>query len=431
METGRVTADDTEDYSADRLIREGLAYEDELEKRRRAAAEVPAKPYKRAPQLVGAIMARARDPWVDLDVGGEVLARVRVGSTVVVIGASGSGKSSLVLGICVRHAEHIGPAIVLSIELPEDEAAARIVGQKCAASWEEALTGQVSLEAMERALSCERLFVLDRRRATLKNLEATIDDARAEYPDEPILVAIDYAQLLESKEREVRMRVADAFAQIDDCAREKKFVALALSQMSRANAQRARSGEILGTESASAGAESAAIEQWATLTLTIGKAVEREDGTDAVELSVGKARMRKGDRVFPMTYEGRTGRWSVAGKAKRAEEVREQRVTERAKKDDATIEAAMVMIAQQSPVPLSRRELKGKISGNSARKTAAIDRLLAKSDAQPHPPLVEISRRAKGARKGDWMVWTPERARAAGIATVADVVNGTLLEGLE
>jgi hypothetical protein len=33
--------------------------------------------------------------------------------------------------------------------------------------------------------------------------------------------------LFDSKEREARMKVADAFAQIDDCAREKRFVCVA------------------------------------------------------------------------------------------------------------------------------------------------------------------------------------------------------------
>lgn len=421
METGRMTV---EDFSRARFRAELVAYEGDLDKRKQEAS---VKPYLRAPQLVAAILARANDPWVSLNVRGDTLARVRVGSTVVVIGGSGSGKSSLALEMCCEHAENVGPSVVMSIELPGEEAGARIVGQKCDASWEDALTGKVPLEAMERALCCDRLYILDRRRATLKNLEVAVADARVEYPGQPILVAIDYAQLLESGEREVRMRVADAFSQIDDCAREHKFVALALSQMSRENARKARSGEMLGADAAQAGAESAAIEQWATLTLTIGKAAEREDGTSAVELSVGKARMGKGDRVFPMTYNGRTGLWSVSGESKKADEVRDQRVTERSMKDDKTIEAAMITIATQSPVPLSRTDLKKAISGNAGRKTAAVYRLLQKTDAQPNPPLVEVHRRSKGAKKGDWMVWTPERAHAAGIATVAEVVNGALL----
>jgi hypothetical protein len=430
METGRMTIDDfgdPNDFSGERLEGALLMLEKERDKRDAAkkaeAGEPVAKPYKRAPQLVEAILARARDPWVSLNIGGDTLARVRVGSTVVIIGGSGSGKSSLTLELCGEHAEMVGPAIVLSIELPEEEAGARIVGQKCDASWEDALTGKVPVEAMERALSCDRLFILDRRRATLKNLEIAVDDARAEFPGQPILVAIDYAQLMESKEREARQKVADIFAQIDDCAREKKFVALALSQMSRENARKARSGEAIGADSSDLGAEAAAIERFATLTLAIGKANEREDGSAAVELSVGKARMGKGDRVFPMTYVGYSGRWRVAGDAQRADVVREKRVTERAHKEEKTIEAALVAFADQSASPLSKAELRKLVHAKTSRVVAAIQRLLHKTEDRD-ALLVEVDRRAKGARKTDWMVWTPGRAKAAGVPTVADVANG-------
>lgn len=407
MEAMRVT--ETEDYSAGRLRADVIAMES-------------ARPWKRGPQLPAAIKARKNDPWVTLKLADDPLARVRAGATVVLIGGSGSGKSSLTLGFLVQHARNTGPAIMLSIELPEEEAAARVVGMQCDASWEDALTGKVADSELDRVLDLPRLYVLDRRRATIKNLEACVDAAAAEYPGEPILVAIDYAQLLESKEREVRMRVADAFQQIDDCAREKRFVALALSQMSRASAQRARRGEAIGADSADLGAETAAIERFATLTMSIGMANEREDGSCAVELSIGKTRMSKGDRVFPMSYWGRTGLWRVAGEAKKADEVRETRATEKNAKEDRTIEAALLTIAAQSPGPISRADLKRQIAGNSTRKTAAVHRLLQKTK-EGYAPLVEVQRRAKGAKKNDWMVWTPERARAAGIPIVGEQIE--------
>jgi len=372
-------------------------------------------PWHRCPDLVDAIMERAGDPWIDLVLAGDQLARVRAGSTVVMIGGSGSGKSSLVSCLLVEHAKHTGPAIALSIELPAEELAARIVGIRSDASWEDSLRGNVPRQAMEHALNLPRLYVLDRRRATLRNLEMAVDAARTEYPDQPILVAIDYAQLLESKEREARMKVADAFAQIDDCAREKRFVALALSQMSRASAQKARRGEAIGAESADLGAETAAIERFATLTLSIGLASEREDGSSAVELSVGKARMGKGDRVIPMTYTGRTGLWRVAGEAKKAEEVRDQREIQKNEKLDLTLEAAFSSIIGRSPEPITKSKLKEQVTGNAARKTSAIARLLQKKE------IVEVNRRSKGAKKNDWMVWTPDRARDAGIPIIESV----------
>ena len=369
---------------------------------------VPAKPiWHRCPDLVDAIMERAGDPWIDINLASDEIARVRVGATVVIIGGSGSGKSSLVSCLLVEHAKNIGPAVALSIELPAEELAARIVGQRCDASWEDALRGNVPRADMERVLNLPRLYVLDRRRATIANLERCVDAARKEYPGQPILVAVDYAQLLDSREREARMRVADAFAQIDDVAREKRFVALALSQMSRMSAKRARQGDAIGAESADLGAETAAIERFATLTLSIGMASEREDGSSAVELSVGKARMGKGDRVIPMTYYGRTGLWRVAGEAKTATEVREQRDADKETKARTTAELAMLAAAQQSKLPVTRAQLMDAITGRKATKVTALGILIARGD------VIEVNR--KQPKTKHWFLMTPDRARDAGI----------------
>lgn len=389
---------DEEDFSAERLEAEVI----DIEKARK-----PEIPWKRAPQLVKAILARAMDPWVNLMLAGETIARVRSGGTVVIIGGSGSGKSSLSLCMLVEHARDVGPAIALSIELPEEEAAARIVGQRCDASWEDALCGRVPEQDMARVLDLPRLYVLDRRRATIANLEKCVDAARAEYPGQPILVAIDYAQLLESKEREARMRVTDAFAQIDDCGREKRFVAIALSQMSRVSAQKARKGESLGADSADLGAESAAIERFATMTLSIGLAAEREDGSSAVELSVGKARMSKGDKVYPMTYWGRSGLWRVAGDAQHADVVRDRRETEKKSKERNTATLALLAAARQAAAPAPRKQLMDSITGRTATKVAALNALLTDRE------LIEVNIKQKGSRH--FLIWTPDQAAAKGM----------------
>jgi ABC-type dipeptide/oligopeptide/nickel transport system ATPase subunit len=398
----RMSERDDEDFSADRLEAEVI----DIERARRPEPAAP--PWKRAPELVRSIMARAKDPWVTLTVGGELLARVRAGGTVVIIGGSGSGKSSLTLCMLAEHARDVGPAIMLSIELPEEEAGARLVGQKCDASWEDALTGKVPEHEMERVLDLPRLYVLDRRRATIGNLEKCVDAARAEYPGQPILVAIDYAQLLDSKEREARQKVSDVFAQIDDCAREKKFVAIALSQMSRASAQKARKGDSIGAESADLGAESAAIERFATLTLSIGLAVEREDGSSAVELSVGKARMSKGDKVWPMTYWGRSGLWRVAGEAQLADQVREKRESEKKTKEQNTVSLALVAAARKATAPSPRKQLMDSISGRTSTKVAALNALLTERE------LVEVNIKQKGSRH--FLIWTPDLASANGLS---------------
>lgn len=374
-----------------------------------ARARAPEKPrvWARAAELLAAIESRAGDPWVAMQLGGEQIARVRAGGTVVLIGGSGSGKSSLASCLLIEHAKHVGPAIAVSIELPAEELGARIVGIRCAASWEDALCARVPRAEMERALDLPRLYVLDRRRATLANLELLIDVVRAEYPGEPILVAIDYAQLLDSKEREARLRVADAFSRIDDCAREKRFVALALSQMSRVSAKRARDGEAIGAESADLGAETAAIERFATLTLSIGMKADRDDGTSAVELSVGKARMGKGDRVIPMTYDGLSGLWRVAGEAKTAQSVREERDTVREEKARSTAELAMLAACARAAQPVTRQHLLESIVGRKQTKVTALAALLARRD------VIEVNQRQ--LRSKYFLLWTPDRASQAGV----------------
>ena len=361
--------------------------------------------------LVDALLERSKDPWVSLRLVDEELCSVRAGGTVVMIGGSGSGKSSLVSCLLVQHARDVGPAIALSIELPAEELAARIIGSKCDASWKDALRAQVAESDMRRVLDLPRLFVLDRRRATIANLERCIDAAREAWPGEPVLVAIDYAQLLDSDRREERQRVADVFARIDDIAREKRVVMIALSQMSRASAQRARTGDAIGAESADLGAESAAIERFATVTLSIGLAAEREDGTSAVELSIGKWRMGKGDRVIPMTYEGRTGRWVVAGDAKTASEVREKRDEEAAAKRERATAAQIVGILAKSERWLSRNEMLELVPGRRKEVLKLIEQAIIAGD------VVEVAKRAPSSKR--WGLWTAERARSEGLEIVA------------
>lgn len=378
----------------------------------------PGKPkpaWRRAPELVDAIWERKDDPWIGLQLGPDEICRIRAGGIAVVMGGSGSGKSSLVSSMLLHHARNAGPAIALSIELPADELAARIVGILCDASWEEALRGQVDYERMTAALAIPRLYVLDRKNATIENLNRCVDAARAEYPGEPILAAIDYAQLLQSKEREVRMKVADAFAQVDDSARDKRYVAIAVSQMGRASAVAASSGEKIGADTAALGAESAAIERFATVTIAIGQKGEpREDGSAAVEVSLGKGRMSGGDVVYPASYWGRSGLWRLSGESKRAADVRTERDTEKESRLLKAIENQLIGAAQKSAGPLSREQLMELVTGRKVNKKTAIAQLIASGD------LVEVNRRAPRSRS--WTVWTPDRVNTTpGLQLVRDM----------
>lgn len=404
---------DEGDFSAERLETDVLKLEDERE--RRAAANRPK--WRRLPDVVDEIWSRKDEPWIELRLVDESLARIRPGGIVVLMGGPGGGKSSLAMNLLMQHAADVGPAIACSIELPGDELGARGAGIKCDASWEDVLTGRLAYEHLQRALALPRFFFLERKDANLQNLAGCIDAARKEFPQQPILVAIDYVQIAESEEREIRMRLIDVFQRIDAVGREQRVVTLALSQMGRAGDAAATSGEKLGAETAALGAESAAIERYATTTLTIGKKGEpREDGSQEVDLNIGKGRMTGGDVVIPMAYWGRTGLYRVAGDRRRAAQVREERDQQRTEQAERALDNQLIGAASRANEPLSRDQLMELVSGRRAIKRQAITRLLSTGD------LVEVSRRASRSRA--WSIWTRDRAAAAGVRLASEMEGG-------
>jgi hypothetical protein len=360
--------------------------------------------WHRAPELVDLILKYAGEPLVSLKLGCDELAVIRQGGIVPVMGPTGAGKSSLVAGMLIAHE---GPTVVLSRELPADELAARAIGMQCDASWLDVLTGKVPRHEMERVLM-PRLYVLDRKNATLGALCEAIQAAQRDYPGEQVLVAIDYVQILESVAAEARAKVADILAQIDDIARAYRVVVLAISQMSRASSRAARAGEAIGADSTDGGAESAAIERFATMTLSIGASgPEREDGTKAVDLSIGKGRMTGGDRVLPMSYCGRSGRWRLTGEARPAAEVKAEREGQRDTAKQHAAELAMVAAADKATEPQKREDVAAVAFCSKDIRRAAMAALLARGE------LVEVAR--KSPRSRAWKVWRPDKARAAGI----------------
>lgn len=400
------------------VLYEDRDYEAELDafadRDREPAQQVtpPAAPaWKRGPDLVDVVWAAKDEPWVSLMLGPDELIRVRTGGIVVFMGGPGSGKSSLVSNLLVNHARDVGPAIALSIELPADELAARIAGIRCDASWEDTLRGQVSREHLTNALSLPRLFVIEREQATLENLRRCVEAARAEYPGQPIMCAVDYAQIIASERDEARQKVTDVFERLDRSARSMRYVMLAVSQMGRQGAKAARDGDRLGVDTQDLGAESAAIERFASVTVTIGKGGEvREDGSRAFEVSIGKVRMGIGDQVRVMTFWGRSGLWRAAGEALSASKVREQREVDKAEAEERIIADCLVRAAERCKEPISREELIALIKGtpgNATKKGAAIQKLVNASE------LVEVARRRPRSRS--FLIMHPDRARDAGI----------------
>ncbi|MDX2091078.1 MAG: DnaB-like helicase C-terminal domain-containing protein [Kofleriaceae bacterium] len=394
-----------EEIQARRALPDGLTVID-------APPAPPPKRFgRRRSELVETILSHASEPTIELSLGADAIASVRLGATVVLIGASGRGKTSLATTIAVEHAQGRGPAIAMSLELPEDELAARAIGTRCDASWPEVLGGTLTRERMLQALP-ERFSVIERQHATLSALETEIDAMRKEYPVEPILVAVDYVQLVPGEsEDEPRMRVDAAMRALDHIARSRRVVVLALSQGSRASAKALSSGELLGAQTTDAGAESAAIERWASLTLAIGEhGPEAEDGSCATSISIGKYRMGKGDVVLPARYHGRSGLWRLTGDAKPAAEVRAERQDARTEASIATLMLAVRGAVEQSATPLSDRQLGELVTGKAVLRRQARARLLA----DPDSGIVECGRQS-GGRKPSYPVWTRTRAKAAGL----------------
>jgi replicative DNA helicase len=389
-----------------------------IERAPRTAAAPPPRKWHRAADIIDTIERYAAEPWISLRLGQDLsdnaeIVRVRAGGIVVVMGPTGGGKTSLVAGMLIAHARDHGPVVVLSRELPMDEFGARMIGMQCDASWPDTLTGRVQRSDMERVLS-PRLFVLDRRNATLVALSEAIEAAQAEFPGEPVLVAVDYIQIINSTEREARAKVGDVIDAIDDITRCYRTVTMAISQMSRASSRAARAGEALGADSTDGGAESAAIERVATVTLSIGASgPHREDGSPVVDLSIGKGRMTGGDRVLPMSYDGRTGRWRITGASRPAAEVKAERDGRRADARQLQAELAIAATASKSPTSLTRAELgSGAGVGSAPLRTAAIKALLERGG------LVEVRQRANPRGVPAWKVWTRERAVAADVEII-------------
>jgi len=379
----------------------------------------PRKPWHRMPELVDVIMLRASEPWARLTVGDEELVPIRAGGNAVVMGPTGGRKTSLVASLAIEHARKTGPVVVMSSELPADEFAARAIGMQCDASWPDVLTGHVPLDDMRRRADLPRMFIADRKDATLAVLVEMICAAQEEYPGQLVLVVVDYVQIVASDKQDPRAKVSDVIQRIDDILRAHRCVGLLISQMSRTSSRAARNGEAIGSDSIDGGAESAAIERTASVTLSIGQSgPQREDGTCAVDLSIGKGRMSGGDKVVPMTYWGKTGRWRIAGKARSAAEVRAERQGQSTGKRVELHVHAIPSVLENSREPMSRRGVVSATGGRDEDVRAAVKILLEAARGEPMD-VVEVGKRQHGAYK----VWTRHRAELASVPIVPSVVH--------
>jgi hypothetical protein len=367
---------------------------------------------KRGADIIAEIWQRRNEPLVPLEVGPDPVASVYLGGIATLTGGTGAGKTSLGMHIAIRHAVNRGPAIVASLELPQRIIGARVVGIRCDESWAGVLGGHVPLEHM-RGQWPERLRIIERRDATMENLHASIAAARRDYPDEPMLIVVDYVQIMDNEERDIRRRVARAMEEFDELANEHHAVVLALSQGSRASSRQLASGEKIGRETADAGAEAAEIERWSVCTIAIGGHAPTEGDWSAVDLSVGKGRIGGGDVVYPARYCGRTGAWRLAGDGRPSAEVKAERGTKQAGKRVEALLHAIPSKLDAAPEPLSRATIRAELGGRDEDVRAACTALLDKAPSGPLD-VVEVGKRVKGS----YRLWSRQRAEATNIAIV-------------
>jgi hypothetical protein len=377
--------------------------------------EPRARRWRRCRDLVETILKRADEKWIELRLGGQPIASVRPGGIVLGVGGSGSGKSSFAASIGIEHALDYGTTVVLSLELPGDEWTARAIGTRCDASWPDVLQGRVPREHMLARLP-ERLVVLDREYATLPAFDDTIVALQGEYPGEPVFGVVDYAQLLEvPDEKEIRVRVGRVMRELDKIARSRGVVMLVLSQGSRASARALANGDAIGAGTTDAGAESADLERWASLTIAIGaKSTPDEDGSCSVELSVGKSRMGRGDVVFPARYHGRSGLWRLTGEARSAAEVRAERSTANKTKRTTTAALAVSALLAKAKEPMFGPDIVRELGIERGIVYAAI------RDAREAGSVVRVKARKRG---GNWPVWSAAKVAEAQLEVVPEGVD--------
>ena len=147
-----------------------------------------------AAELAADIAARANDPWIPLAVeAGSQLASIPLGEIAVVVGPTGSGKTSLALAMATTYARNHGLAVCVSCEMPPRLVGARAVGQALDRPWPAVLAGTVPEPQMVAALP-SRLIIIERRDAT--EWRQACEMARELHPATPMLVVVDYLQIL-------------------------------------------------------------------------------------------------------------------------------------------------------------------------------------------------------------------------------------------
>lgn len=400
-------------HDAAELVEETRADLERLEKR------LPGRrTYHTVEQVVAGMRRFAELPWIPFALGGEIIAELPLGESLYLMGPSGSGKTTLAFCFAAHHARHCGPVLIVSRELSEETAGARLGSMLSGASWSDVLRGRAIDEAAAALLDLPRLLFLDEDRTTFTALRRAIAEAKADFPGEPIMVLVDYVQILEASARggELRQRTNDAVDELRRLILAEKLLGLVLSQMSREVSRAAKRGERLGSDAGDGGAESAAIERAAAITAEIGRQVEVTEpgvyGAKDVQLSIGKGRYGGGDRVVELRQWGASGLTRVL-RDEPASEVRErereQREKSTAKQARTALESAIMDAADRAAQPFSREELCEMAAVGGGKKKQLARTIIA--DLLASGALVETTERRP--RSTTPLLWTRDRAASS------------------
>ena len=196
----------------------------------------------------GRMAARARGeekpiplPWPTLAeaVGGGLWP----GGVHVLVGNTGSGKTQFCLQVAMEAAKAGIPALYVFLEAEETEIVARAAGIVTGKHWSALYLGRdlseigIAKKQTEAALRDLPLYakIGIARGETSLAIDLEVDSIRREHPDGPLLVVLDFLQIVGGADDDLRKRIGDTVNKCAQVAREQNAAVLVASATSREN----------------------------------------------------------------------------------------------------------------------------------------------------------------------------------------------------
>ncbi len=356
-------------------------------------------------------MAADGKPHIPLSLGGGCFADLYEGSVCVLMGASGSGKTTMAIALALEHAQKRGPVLYASYEVDRERAAARIAGILRSRPWSDALRSPHSIaDGLDRDFpeAHARFRVIDDK-PSLREVQAKVRDLREEFPAQPVLVVFDQLQNMPLPVSDNK-RPEDALVEeLRVFVSKHRLYAIEISQVSRNNGVAITRGDKLGRAAFDAGAGSSEIERAAEVTLTLGEATEAADDNGqrykVLRVSLGKVRLGEDDKVFECDFWPATGTYRV-GEPKATHQVLSEATTKRAEKARSEALDRVRGAARRLAKPVPKTELVKAAGGKATHTREAVEWLIENRELVESP----VPRRGRGDGTG-WSL--PEYSKAA------------------